>query len=156
LDIGLKLEENEDAMKIVSGESEIKTKTKTAVGIGRFLTQKLVRAKKIEKLVQHKVHGASFITLKENNTSNAMLTDIYTRRSDAFYRFIVVGRADCLPTPVNLQRWFGDLDEGNCPRCDRGRKQTLAHILNECTPNYRLMTKTRKDARDLQKLWGKH
>jgi hypothetical protein len=76
-------------MKIVSGESEIKTKT--AVGIGRFLTQKLVRAKKIEKLVEHKVHGASFTTLKDNDndTSNAMLTDIYTRRSDAFYRFTV-------------------------------------------------------------------
>jgi ribosomal protein L27 len=141
LGIGLKLGENEDAMKIASGESEIKTKTKTVVGIGRFLTQKLGRAKKIEKLVEHKVHGASFTTLKDNDTSNAMLTDIYTRRSDAFYRFVVVGRADCLPTPVNLQRWFGDRGEGNCPRCDRGRKQTLAHILNECTPNYRLMTK---------------
>jgi hypothetical protein len=150
LDIGLKLDENEDVMKIRSEESEVKTKT--AVGIGRFLTQELIRTKKIERLVQHKVHGASFTTLKNNETSDAMLTDIYTRRSDAFYRFVVVGRAGCLPTSVNLQKWLGDRDEGNCPRCNRGRKQTLAHILNECTPNYRLMTKTRRDTTDLQEL----
>jgi hypothetical protein len=129
LEIGLKLDENEDAMKITSGELEVKTET--AVGIGHFLTQKLVRAKKIEKLVEHNVHGASFTTLKDNDTSNAILTDINTRWSDAFSRFAVVGRADCLPTPVNLQRWFGERVAGNCPRCDRGRKQALAHILNE-------------------------
>jgi hypothetical protein len=143
LDIGLKLDENEDVMKIKSGESEVKTKTKTktAVGIGRFLTQKLVRAKKIERLVQHNVHGASLTTPKNDDTSNSMLADIYTRESDALYHFVIFGRADCLPTPINAQRWFGDRDEENCPRCVRGRKQTLAHILNECTPNYCFMTK---------------
>jgi hypothetical protein len=80
---------NDDEMIIKSGESELKTKT--ATGIGRFLTQKLIRTKKFEKLIQHPVHGASHTTLKNSATSNAMLTDIYTRRSDAFFRFAVVG-----------------------------------------------------------------
>ena len=70
-----------------------------------------------------------------------MLTNIFTRKSDAFFRFVVVGRADLLPTPVNLRRWFQDRGDENCRRCDRERKPTLAHILNECTPNYQLMTK---------------
>jgi hypothetical protein len=137
LEVGLKM--NDDEMTITSGESELKTKT--ANGIGRFLTQKLIRVKKFEKLIQHPVHGMSYTTLRNNASSNAILTDIYTRRSDAFYRFVVVGRADCLPTPANLWRWFNDRGNENCPRCDKERKQMLAHILNKCTPNYNLMTK---------------
>jgi hypothetical protein len=137
--LGISLKMNDDEMIIKSGESELKTKI--ATGIGRFLTQKLVRSKKYEKLIQHPVHEMSSTTLKDSATSNAMLTDIYTRRSDAFFRFTVVGRADCLPTPANLRRWFNDRGNEDCPRCDKGRKQTLAHILNECTPNYNLMTK---------------
>jgi Txe/YoeB family toxin of Txe-Axe toxin-antitoxin module len=128
LDIGLKM--NGDEMTITNGESEVKAKT--AIGIGHFLTQKLVRAKKFEKLIQQEVHRASYTTLKNNETSNAILTDIYTRRSDAFHRFVVVGRADCLPTPANLQRWFNDRGNENCTRCRKERKQTLAYILNEC------------------------
>jgi hypothetical protein len=137
LDIGLKM--NDDEMIITSGESEVKTKT--VFGIGRFPTQKLVRVKKFEKLIQHEVHGASYTTLKNNKTSNAFLTDIDTRRSDAYFRFVVVGRADCLPTPANLWRWFNDRGNKICTRYDKGRKQMLAHILNECTPNFSLMTK---------------
>jgi Txe/YoeB family toxin of Txe-Axe toxin-antitoxin module len=101
-------------MIIPSGESEVKTKT--GVVIGRFLTQRLVRAKKFEKLIQHEVYRASYTTLKNNETSNAILIDIYTRRSDAFHRFVVVGRADCLPTPLNLPRWFNDRGNENCTR----------------------------------------
>jgi ribosomal protein L27 len=55
LDISLKM--NDDETIIMSGESEVKTKT--VVGVGNFLTQKVVRAKKHEKLVQFEVHGAS-------------------------------------------------------------------------------------------------
>jgi hypothetical protein len=87
LDVSLKM--NDDEMTIKSGESELKTTT--AVGIGCFLTQKLVRVKKFEKLIQHQLHGASYTTLQNNESSNAILTDVYTRRSDAFYRFTVVG-----------------------------------------------------------------
>jgi hypothetical protein len=103
---GLKLIDNQ--MIVKAGESKLKKKKKTPVGIGRFLTQNIIRADKIEKLIQYDVHGASFTTLRKNEVSNAMLTDVYTRRSDAFFRFPVVRLADCLPTPVNLQRWFNE------------------------------------------------
>jgi hypothetical protein len=90
---------NDDEMIIKSGESELKTNT--AVGIGRFLTQKLVRVKKFEKLIQHKLHGAGYATLQNNESSNAILTDVYTRRSDAYYRFTVVGRQTaCQHLPI--------------------------------------------------------
>jgi hypothetical protein len=96
----LKIEDNEVILR--NGESEIKTKT--AVGIGRFLTQMIIRIKKAMKLVAHEVHGASFMTLRSNEGSNRLLTNIYTRKSDAFFRFAIVGRADYLPTLGNLHR----------------------------------------------------
>jgi hypothetical protein len=137
LKIGLKM--IEDKMVVKTEESELKISS--AVGIGRSLTQKVIRPGKYNKLIEHKVHGASYTTLKGNEVSNSMLTDIYTRKSDAFFRFVIVGRADLLPTPVNLRRWFGNNQEGTCRRCGQARQQTLAHILNECTPYYPLMTK---------------
>jgi hypothetical protein len=91
-------------------------------------------------LIEHETHGASFTTLKENDVSNATLTNIYMKRSDAFFRFVVVGRADCLPTPANLHRWFPDREYENCHRYGHDLKPTLAHILNECTSNFPLMT----------------
>jgi hypothetical protein len=75
-----------------------------------------IRAKKFEKLIQHEVYGASYTTRKNNGTSNAILADIYTRRSYAFYRFVVVGRANCLAAPANLQRLFNDRGNENCTR----------------------------------------
>jgi hypothetical protein len=139
LKIKLKLLDEEEGMLVKTEESELKTKT--AVGIGHFLTQKVIRPNMYKKLIEHEVHGASFITLKGNEASNKILTDIYTRRSDAFFRFVVVGRADCLPTPVNLRRWFEGPREEVCRRCGKERQQTMAHILNECTQNYQMMTK---------------
>jgi hypothetical protein len=47
-------------------------------------------------------HGASFTILKNNEISNAMLTNVHIRRTDAFFRFVVIGRADWLPTLANL------------------------------------------------------
>jgi hypothetical protein len=85
-----------------TGESEFKTKT--MVDVSRFLTQKIVRMEKIEKLIKHEVHGASFTTFKKNEISNLILTNIYTRRSYTFFHFVVIGRADCLPTLTNLPR----------------------------------------------------
>jgi hypothetical protein len=70
-----------------------------------------------------------------NEVSNLMLTNIYTRRSDASFRFVVMGRTDSPPIPVNLRHWFKDRPEDISPRCGKERQQTLAHILNECTPN---------------------
>jgi hypothetical protein len=102
LKIKLKLLDEGEEMLVKTEESELKTKT--AVGIGHFLTQKVIRPNMYKKLIEHEVHGASFTTLKGNEASNKILTDICTRRSDAFFRFVVVGRADCLPIPANLRR----------------------------------------------------
>jgi hypothetical protein len=126
-------------MVVKTEESEFKTKT--PVGIGRFLTQKVIRPNQIKKLIEHETHGASFITLKENDVSDAMLTNISTKKSDTFFRSVVVGRADCLPTPANLHRWFPDREYENCHGCDHNRKPKLAHILNEFIPNFPRMTK---------------
>jgi hypothetical protein len=94
-------------MMIVKME-ESELQTNSAVGIGRFLTQKVIQSNMYNKLIKHKVHGACYPTLKANEISNSMLADIYTRESGAFFRSGVVERADCLPTPVNLRQWFGD------------------------------------------------
>jgi hypothetical protein len=48
------------------------------IQVGRFLTQRLVRVKRFEKLIQSQVSGMDSMTLKNNKTSNAFLTDIYT------------------------------------------------------------------------------
>jgi hypothetical protein len=139
LGIQLKLMENEVIVRTEGSEY----KTRSAMGIGRFLTQKVIRPEKHKKLVAHEVHGATYTTLQGNEVSNHRLTDIYTCKSDTYFRFLVVGRADCLPTPVNLQRWFRREQapgEGQCRRCGRNRRATFAHLLNECPANYQLMT----------------
>jgi hypothetical protein len=100
LGINLKIEGDE---MIVKNEA-LEYKTKTAVGLGRFLTQKIVRPAKQNKLTSHEVHGASYVTLKGNEVSNGIPTNVYSKGSDAFFRYVVVARADCLPTPVNVSR----------------------------------------------------
>jgi hypothetical protein len=137
----------DDVMTIMTGESELNTIT--AAGIGHFLTQDVIRSRKQKKLIQHDVHGASYPSLKDNEVSNSMLTNIHSRKSDAFFRFMVVGRADCLPTPVNLRRWFNKPREERCPVCGLERQQTLAHILNECKLNFPLMTKRHNKVSDV-------
>jgi hypothetical protein len=104
MNIRLKLKNNE--MILTTPESE--HKTKMAVGIGRFLTQGIIRTGRITKSIAYGVRGASFTTVKNNEVSNRMLTNVYTRRSDSFFRFVDVGRADSLLTLANLQLWFGN------------------------------------------------
>jgi hypothetical protein len=72
--IGLKPMEDETIVK----SEELELETTTAVRIGRFLTQKVIRPKKINKLIEHQLHGASYTTLKGNEVSNGMPTNIYT------------------------------------------------------------------------------
>jgi hypothetical protein len=136
LEIGLKL--RRDTVTVITLGSEYNTKT--ATGLGHFLTQKVIRVNKVTDLMKHPVHGASFVTLQSNEVSNKMLTNVYTRRSDAFFRFTVVGRADCLPTPANLFRWFRDQRGGTCRGCGEERHANLAHILNGCRHNFGLYT----------------
>jgi hypothetical protein len=138
LKIGLKI--NEDEMIVKTEKSELKTKT--AVGIGCCLTQKVIRSDIQKKLIGYEIHGANYTTLKVNEVSNSMLTNIYTRKSETFFRFVVVGRADCLLTPVNLRRWFEDEREEHCTRCgQQQQQQTLANILNVRLSNSALMTR---------------
>jgi hypothetical protein len=75
--------------KLINGEMQLKNQeseyqTKTADGIGHYLTQTILRPEKRLKLLEHKCHGASFTTLGNNQPSNAALTDVHTRRTDAF------------------------------------------------------------------------
>jgi hypothetical protein len=135
----MKLKKDEAILKMMT--TELEYKTKTAVGISRFLTHKIIRQEEIEKPMNDEGHEASYTTLKNNEVSSKMLTNVFTRRTDAFFRFVVVGRTDCLLTLANLQRWFEDRRDENCRRCGPHQKSTLAHILNACTPNYPLMTK---------------
>jgi hypothetical protein len=115
----------------ISGGRSAKTMN-TAVGIGRFLTQQVIRPKLIDQLIwNHPQRGAAFVTLRENEMSNRVLMDIYTKRTDAFFRFVVAGRADCLPSPSNTQRWYRR-QATPCTACGRGQLATLAHILNRC------------------------
>jgi hypothetical protein len=98
LNIRLKLE----AEKMVVRTDTSKYKTKIADDIDRFLTQKVIRPRKLDSLLGHEVHGASFATLRGNEVSNTILMNVRARRIDAFFRYIVAARADCLPTPVNI------------------------------------------------------
>jgi hypothetical protein len=109
--------------------------------IGRVLTQKLIKPNKIEKLIRHDVRGANFTMLKNNEVSNAMPMNIYASQINASFRFVVIGRTDLLPTPVNLQRQSNDRRDDNCRKCNRERRPTKIDIVNECTPNSPLMTK---------------
>jgi hypothetical protein len=138
-EMGIKLKLEPEGIKMQTEALEYKTKT--AVGLGRFLTQKLIRPRKLANLLEHKVHGASYTTLKANEVSNAMITDIYSKRTDAFFRYMILARADCLPTPVNIGRWFPDRVPENCTRCGMEEVPTQAHILNRCIQNRPLMTK---------------
>jgi hypothetical protein len=81
----------------------------------------------------------SFPTLRKKDISNKFLRNTFTQHSDAFFRFVVAGRADCLATPANIQRW-NNLEEESCHRCQQDQKPILAHILNRFTPNFRAMT----------------
>jgi hypothetical protein len=110
-------------------------------GFGRFLTQKLIKPNEIEKLIQHDVHGANLTALKNNEVSNAMPMNIYRRRANAFSRFVVVGGADLLSTPLNLQRWSNDRRDDNCRKCNREGRPTKIDIVNEYAPKYPLITK---------------
>jgi hypothetical protein len=85
-------EENEDHIK------------RDEVGIGRYLTQSIIRPREYQKLISREMHGATFVTVQDHLVSNQILTNIYTKRSDAFFRFVVAGRANCLPTPANAQK----------------------------------------------------
>jgi hypothetical protein len=102
-----------------------------AEGLGRFLTQKVIRPQIFNSLMTKLKHGATFATLEDNDCSNKILTDVKSFRSDAFFRFTVAARADCLPTPANVSQWLNKDISANCFKCET-KIGTLAHILNAC------------------------
>jgi hypothetical protein len=69
-------------------------------------------------------------------------------RSSAFFRFVVAGRADCLPTPASIQRWFNK-ERTICEICEEGRRPTFARILNEYRVNFIGMTKRHNKPSDV-------
>jgi hypothetical protein len=135
LNIRLKLE----AEEMVVRTDTPKYKTKIAIGIGRFLTQKVIRPRKLDSPLRHEVHGASFATLPGNEISNTILMNMRARRTDAFFRYAVAARADCLPMPVNIGQWDNRSAEP-CRRCDRAEQPFQAHILNGCRANDQRIT----------------
>jgi shikimate kinase len=99
-DVRLKLE---GAFMVIKANVSEK-KTNSAVGIGRYLTQKVMRPRKIEILLKKEKHGTTFTILEDNLISNEMLTDAKTTKSDLFFRFTVAARADILLISANIQQ----------------------------------------------------
>jgi hypothetical protein len=99
-DVALKLE---GAFMVIKA-NELEKKTNSAVGIGCYLTQKVVRPRTIEILLRKEKHGATFTTLEDNLVSNKMPTDPRTMKPDEFFQFTVAARTDILPTQANIQQ----------------------------------------------------
>jgi hypothetical protein len=113
----VKLKLQGDQMVVVTPESE--QKVKSAIGIGHFLTQRVVRPEKLKKLIAKEVHRASYTTLQANEVSNLNLTDVYGYKSDAYFRFLVVGeQIVCRPQLTSND----GLDDGSRLKARRRRE----------------------------------
>jgi hypothetical protein len=88
-----------------------KKKTNCVVDIGRYLTQKVVRPRKIETLLKKEKHGITFAVLKDNLISNKILIGARTMKSDIFFRLTIAARANVLSTSVNTQQWYHQKDK---------------------------------------------
>jgi hypothetical protein len=64
-------------------------KPDAAIGIGRYLVQKVTRSQKFERPIKKEKHRTTFATLGNNLVSKKMFTDAKTARSHAFFRFTV-------------------------------------------------------------------
>jgi hypothetical protein len=79
-----------------------KKKTNFTVGVGHYLTQKVVQSRKIETFLRKEKYGATFATLEDNLVTNKMLTGAKIMKSDAFFRLTVAAMADILAAPANI------------------------------------------------------
>jgi hypothetical protein len=133
----LKLEHKQIVVKIGGSEH----KRDSVIKIGRSLTQKVVGPNNLRKLIAHEVHGVSDTIFSANDVSNRIATGIHTLKSDAHFRFIVVGRTNRLLILANLQRWFknmvaqyqGPEDEVQptvCRACGNQRQPTLTQRMH--------------------------
>jgi hypothetical protein len=98
----------------IKGQTDKQPKT---AQIGRLLTQRVIREQRYVGLTSKEVHGATFRTLGDNTVSNGVMTNIISKRSDAFFRYTVAARTDSLPTSANIHRWYKSAI-GGCRRCD--------------------------------------
>jgi hypothetical protein len=103
LNIRLKLE----AEEIIVRTDTLKYKTQIAVSLGRLLTWKLIRPRRLDSPLPHEIYGGNFAMRRANEISNTILINVRARRTDAFYRYVVIAGADCRPTLVNIERWNG-------------------------------------------------
>jgi hypothetical protein len=71
LSVRVKLEEPLLMIKVNASEK----KTDALGGIRRYLTKKIIRPQKFEKLMSKEKHGTTCATLQNNRMSNKMLTD---------------------------------------------------------------------------------
>jgi hypothetical protein len=97
----MKLKPEDRPLVILAEKSEMKINS--AVGIGRFLTQKVARPQKIKSFLAKEKHGARFATLENNLISIKILRDAKTMKSDAFFWFTGAASADVPPTQANIK-----------------------------------------------------
>ncbi|XP_023225569.1 uncharacterized protein LOC111626430 [Centruroides sculpturatus] len=95
-----------------------------------------VKATFLHSLLVKPDQGKAYKITASNTNSNHFLQDgNFTRFAD--WRFI--HRARLSVVPLRGLRRFGNASQ-TCRRCQRQR-ETLAHVINHCPPNFRLITK---------------
>jgi hypothetical protein len=87
--------------------------------------------------LEAKDQGRSFHLVHKHWSSNHWIhSGAYTTFAD--YRFAIRARLNLLPTKTVVKRVGKPNIDVTCPKCRRS-PETLAHILNACTPNAGLM-----------------
>jgi hypothetical protein len=114
-------------------------KINSAIAVRYYLTQKAVRARKIETLLRKEKHEATFATLESSLVLNKMITHARTRKSNAFFRFTIAVKANVLPIRANIQQLYHQ-PQTNCQKYNRDAEPTFADILNGCIGNMMEMT----------------
>ena len=93
--------------------------------------------KRLSALLNATDQGRSFHLISKSWYSNHWIASgAFTSFND--YRFALRARLNLLPTKVVAKRAGRAVQDDTCPRCHQA-PETLAHILNACTPNAGLM-----------------
>jgi hypothetical protein len=92
---------------------------------------------RLNELLEAKDQGRSFHLVHKHWSSNHWIhSGVYTIFADN--RFAIRARLNLLPSKTVVKRAGKSEIDVTCPRCRRS-PETLAHILNTCTPNAGLM-----------------
>ncbi|XP_067131911.1 uncharacterized protein [Centruroides vittatus] len=112
----------------------VNTKPVTSASATRAMSD-AVRESFLASLVRKPDQGKAFKLIASNPNSNHFLSESkYTRFAD--WQFI--HRARLSVVPLRGLRRFGHASQ-TCRRCQRHR-ETLAHVINHCPPNFRQIT----------------